>query len=145
MERALAGVDEALNRLEARFDGKTLPNRFQQALNRANDLAERGHEAREAGRLRAALGTSLAAADLVRALSPRYQAFTAIQRASRAFDAAWNAVRADVTEAEAKELREARRYLGAAKEAYAARSFREAVMFARESAAISLKVLEGRS
>ena len=145
VDHALAGVDQALARLEARFAGKTLPNRFQNGLNRAEALSEKGHEAREAGRLRVALSASFAAADLVRAISPRYQAFMAIRRASRAFDAAWNAVKADVTEGEAEALREARKYLGAAKEAYTARSYREAVLFARESATISLKVLEGRS
>jgi hypothetical protein len=145
VDHALAGVDQALARLEARFAGKTLPDRFQNALNRAKALSEKGHEAREGGRLRVALSASFAAADLVRAISPRYQAFKAIRRASRAFDAAWNAVKADVTEGEAEALREARKFLAAAKEAYVARSYREAVLFARESATISLRVLEGRS
>jgi len=143
--RALAGVDQALARLDARLAGKTLPDRFQNALNRANALSARGHQALEAGNARVALGAALAAAELVRAISPRYQATMAIRRATRALRAAYEAVKADPTQAETDTLRKARRYLGAARDAFEAKEFREAILFARESATLSLRVLAGRS
>jgi hypothetical protein len=69
----------------------------------------------------------------------------AIQRATRAFKAARDAVAGAPTEAEAQALRKARKLLGEAQESYREREFKKAVRQARASAGLSLDVLVGRS
>jgi hypothetical protein len=142
---ALAGVDQALDRLQARFAGKNVPDRYMQALARVHELSTRGHEALEGGNPGAALRFALRAADGLRAIVPRYQAETAIRRADRAFRAAHDLVASDASDAERDALRKARALLANARDAFRARDFRLAILLARESAAFSLGVLEGRS
>ncbi len=142
--RALAGVDQALARLDARLAGQNPPERFLQALDQVRNLVARGRAALGENP-RAALKAALAAADRLRALVPRYQAEKAIHRADRAFHAAYDLVVADPADAEVQALRRARRLLAAAKDAYRSRDFRVAVRLARESAELSLDVLAARS
>ena len=145
VNRALLGVDQGLARIDERVAGRTLPDRYQNLLDRARALSARGHEALDAGQYRNALGAALSAADLIRSLSIRYQAQKAIQRATWALRAAYDAVDADATQAEIDALRLARRYLGGAREAFEAKEFQKALRFARESGRISLEVLQARS
>jgi hypothetical protein len=142
---ALAGVDQALSRLETRLAGKNIPDRYLQALARIQEMSARGHDALDGGNPRAALRIALRAADGLRAIVPRYQAEVAIRRADRALRAAYDLVVSDATEAERNALRKARALLAAGKEAFRDRDFRLAIILARESTALSLEVLEGRS
>ena len=89
---ALTGVDQALARLDEHLTGKAPPDRMLRILAQAKAQAERGHEALDAERYAAALGAALASADLIRSLSPRFQARKAIERATRALNAAREAV-----------------------------------------------------
>jgi hypothetical protein len=145
VEAALAGVDHALASLQARLAGQTLPDRMQRALQRAQGLADRGRQAMEGGQHRAALGAALASADLLRSLAPRYHAQKAIELAGRALRAAVDAVAGAPTDSEATSLRNARRFLAAANDAFKERDFRKAVRYATESARLSREVLQGRA
>lgn len=144
-EEALAGVDQALSHLGDRFAGKTLPGRIQRILTQAETVAERGHEALAAERYAAALGAALASADLIRSLSPRFQARKAIDRATRAFKAAREAVGDAPTDVEKTALRKALRFRNGALDAYRGKEFRKAWALARKSLALSQEVLKGRS
>jgi hypothetical protein len=127
------------------LEGKTLPDGVQKRLSRARELADRGASALAGGKDRAALGAALAAADLIRSLSPRYRAGKAIQRATRALRAAHDAVKADPSDAEKETLGKAKRTLGAARGAFEGREFGKAFKLAVESARLSLEVLQNRS
>jgi hypothetical protein len=142
---ALTGVDEALSRLDDRFAGKTLPNRIQRTLNQARTLAERGHGALAADRYSGALGAALASADLIRSLSPRFQARKAIDRATRAFEAARQAVGDSPTDDEKAALQKALRLRNGAIDAFKAKQYRNAWTYAQKSVALSLEVLKGWS
>jgi hypothetical protein len=144
-EEGLKGVDSALNRLDERLAGKTLPERMQKALARARTLAERGWGAWNAGNPTGALGAALASADLIRSLSPRYQARRAIERATQALRAARAAVAGDPTEAELTALKKARRYRNGAIKAFELKRWRKAWEYALKSASFSQEVLKGRS
>jgi hypothetical protein len=144
-EEAMTGVDQALSRLGDRFAGMTLPDRIQRILTQAETVAERGHGALAAGRYAAALGAALASADLIRSLSPRFQARKAIDRATRAFKAAREAVGDGPTDAEKTALRKALRFRNGAMDAYKGKKFRKAWTLARKSLALSQEVLKGRS
>jgi hypothetical protein len=144
-DQALEGVDQALARLDAKLAGKDLTERTQKTLDRARALSRRSHEALATDNLRGGLNGALVAADQIRSLSPRYQANKAIERATRAFRAAHEAVKADPTEAESEALGKARGHLKMAREAFEARKFREAVRHASEAGKLSLGVLQGRS
>jgi hypothetical protein len=144
-EQALAGVDQAMARLEAGFAGKNVPDRYLQSLARVQELSGRGHDALEGGNPGAALRLALRAADGLRAIVPRYQAEVAIRRADRVFRAAYDLVATDASDTERDALRRARALLAEAGGAFRARDFRPAILLARESAALSLGVLEGRS
>lgn len=145
VEEALTGVDQALARLDERLAGQTLPDRLRLALQRARTLADRGRAALDAGRHRAALDAALASADVIRSLAPRYQARTAIFVATRALRAAVGAVAESPTEAEATSLRNARRFLLAAHDAFEAGQFQRALRYAKESIRLSREVLQGRA
>jgi len=142
---ALEGVDQALARLDANLVGRELTERIQKTLDQAHALSGRGHEALAAGNLRGALNVSLVASDQIRSLSPRYQAGKALERATRAFRAAHEAVKADPTAVESEALQKAKGHLNKAKEAFEARKFREAIRHATESSKLSLGVLQGRA
>jgi tetratricopeptide (TPR) repeat protein len=144
-EEALAGVDGALATLDARLAGAPVPDRIQQALQRAHTLADRGRGALEQGQHRAALGAALASADVIRSLAPRYQAQKAMEVATRALRAAVEAVAGSPTDAEAASLRNARRFLAAAQDAFKAGQFQRAIRYATESARLSREVLQGRA
>jgi hypothetical protein len=144
-EEALAGVDGALASLDARLAGATVPDRIQLALQRAHALADRGRAALEQGRHRAALGAALASADVIRSLAPRYQAQKAMDVAARALRAAVDAVAGSPTDAEAASLRNARRFLAAARDAFEAGQFQRAIRYSTESAKLSREVLQGRA
>ncbi|MFH1763001.1 MAG: hypothetical protein ABIF09_02310 [Gemmatimonadota bacterium] len=144
-DEALTGVNQALSRLDDRLAGKTLPDRIQETLDRAKALAERGHAGVAAERYAAALGAALASADLIRSLSPRFQAGKAIDRATRAYKAAREAVAVDPTEDEKTDLKKALRLVNGAKDAYEGKEFRKAGNLAGQSLAFSLEVLKGRS
>lgn len=141
---ALAGVDQALARLSERFAGKVLPDRKQRILQGARNQAERGHAAMAEGRPAAALGAALASADLIRSLSPRFQARKAIERATRSYEAARTAVGDSPTEAEITALKKALRFRKAAVEAFQAKRYRMARTYALNSIALSQEVLQGR-
>ena len=89
-------------------------------LREAHQQARKGKEAWDADRYAAALGHALASAELIRSLSPRYQARKAIERAENLYKAATEAVAGDPTDEEAAALRKARRYLKGAIEAFKA-------------------------
>ena len=145
-DTALQGVDLALARLEARIAGKTIPDRYRRALAQVHNLSERGHLALEAGNDPAGLNAALIAADLLRAIVPRYHAERAIQWATRAYSTAQDLVSGnEPTDQEKAALRQARGLLKEAKEAFRTREFRESVRLAKASASLSLGVLEGRS
>jgi HEPN domain-containing protein len=144
-DQALEGVDQALARLDAKLAGKELTERIRKTLDRAHALFERGDEALASGNLRRALNVALVAADQIRSLSPRYQANKAIERATRAFRAAHEAVKANPTEVESEALGKARGHLKEAREAFEARKFREAIRHASEAGKLSLGVLQGRN
>jgi hypothetical protein len=145
VDQALAGVDQGLARIEKALAGRTLPDRYRKGLDWAHALSARGHVALDAGQYRHALGAALSAADVLRALSVPYQAQKAIHRATRALSAAYEAVKADPTQAETNALRRARRFLRAAKEAFDAKNFQKAFRLATESGKLSLEVLRARS
>jgi tetratricopeptide (TPR) repeat protein len=142
---ALAGVEGALASLDARLAGATVPDRIQQALQRAHALADRGRLALEQGHHRAALGAALASADVIRSLAPRYQAEKGLDVAARALRAAVDAVAGSPTDAEATSLRNARRFLAAGRGAFEAGQFERAIRYATESARLSREVLQGRA
>jgi hypothetical protein len=142
---AMAGVDQALSRLDDRFAGKVLPERFQKTLNHAKTLAERGQGALAAERYATALGAALASADLIRSLSPRFQARKAIDSASKALNAAAEAVGGDPTDAEKAALQKARRLRNGAIDAFKGQEYRKAWNMALQSFALSREVLQGRS
>lgn len=142
---ALAGVDQALARLDEHLSGQTPPARVLRILAQAKAQAERSHEALDAGRYAAALGAALASADLIRSLSPRYQARKAIERATRALNAAREAVGDGPSIDEKAALDKARRLRNGAIGAYEGKEFRKALKLAGQSLALSLKVLKGRS
>jgi hypothetical protein len=144
-EEALAGVDGALASLDARLAGATVPDRIQLALQRAHALADRGRLALEQGQHRAALGAALASADVIRSLAPRYQAEKGLDVAARALRAAVDAVAGSPTDAEAASLRNARRFLASARDAFEAGQFQRAIRYATESARLSREVLQGRA
>lgn len=144
--RALAGVDLALERLETRLSGKAIPDRYRKALDRVALLSGRGHLALESGNPRGALQAALNAAELLRAIVPRYQAERSVFRANRAYSAAMDLVaNNDPTREEKEALQKARSLLAEAKAAFRDRDYRTAILFARESASLSLGVLAGRS
>jgi len=142
---ALSGVDQALAQLDVRFAGKTLPDRMQKALERATTFANRGHEALDSERYAAALGAALASADHIRSLSPRFQARKAIDRATRAYQAARAAVGDNPTEDEKTALKKASRFRNGAIDAFKNKAFRKAWTYAKRSIALSQEVLKGRS
>jgi hypothetical protein len=144
-EEALNGVDQGLARLDGRIAGRTLPGRIQKIVNQARAQADRGHEALAAERYAGALGAALASADLIRSLAPRFQARESIERATRAFNAAREAVEADPTEDETAALNKARRLRNAATDAFEAKEYRRAWNLAHQSLALSQQVLQGRS
>jgi len=144
-DEALTGVGQALSRLDERFAGKTLPAHLQRILNQAKTLAERGHGALAVERYAAALGAALASADLIRSLSPRFQARKAIDWATRAYKAAREAVAIDPTEDEKTALRTAARFRNWAIDAFKGTDYRKAWTLARKSLALSQEVLKGRS
>ena len=142
---ALAGVDQALANLETRLAGQMLPDRIRQALQRAHAMADRGRTALDAGQYRAALGAALASADVIRSLAPRYQAQKAMEGATRTLRAAVDAVAGSPSDVEASALRNARRLLAAAHDAFKAREFHKAIRYAMESTRLSREVLQGRA
>lgn len=142
---ALEGVNQALDRLAERLEGKTLPDGARKRLSRARELAAASHAALTEAKGRAALGAALAAADLIRSLSPRYRARKAIERSTRAFKAAYEAVKADPSEAERRQLKRARRFLGAARAAFEDKGYGKALKLAIESAKLSLEILRARA
>jgi HEPN domain-containing protein len=142
---AVAGVDGAMARLEAHLAGKTLTEGMTRRLNRARTVTAGAHEALAAGNHLRALNGALVAADLIRSFSPRYQARKAIERATRAFRAAYELVKNDATDQEKAALRQARTHLDAAKGAFGEKKFRLAKRYANASAKLSLEVLQGRS
>ncbi len=142
---ALTGVDQALSRLDGRLAGKTLPDRIQKVLARAKGLAERGHGAMAEERYAAALGAALASADLIRSLSPRFQARKAIDRATRAFKEAREAVGDGPSEEEKTALQKARRLGNGAIDAFKGKEYRRAWTLARKSMGFSQEVLKRRS
>jgi hypothetical protein len=141
---AMAGVNQAIARLEDRIEGKSVPDRVRRIMARAKELAARGQYALDEQHYAAALGAALAAADVIRSLSPRYQARKAIERANRAFNAARNAVAGSATPDEITALRQAHRALNAAREAFKAKEYRKAWNYAHRSMGLSLGVLNGR-
>lgn len=143
--QAAAGVRQALQRMDQRLSGKALPDRQQAALDRARKFSVRSQMTLANGQHRASLGFALAAADLIRGLSPRYQARKAIERSTRVYMAAVDAVKADTTPEEADTLKKARRLLAAAKTALDAREFGKAFRKAVASAELSLGVLRARA
>jgi len=145
VDEALTGVDQALLLLDQRFAGKTLPDRMERVLNQAKTLAERGHAAVAAERYAGALSAALGSADLIRSLSSKYRARKAIERADLGFKAAKEAISVDPTDGEKATLKKAMRLLNLAKDAFKAKEYQKAWARARESAALSQKVLEGRS
>lgn len=144
-DEALKRVDEALARLDNRFAGETLPDRIQRVLSQAKGQAERGHGALAVERYATALGAALASADLIRSLSPRFQARKAIDWATRAYKAAREAVAIDPTEDEKTALRKAARFRNGAIDAFKDTEYRKAWTLARKSMALSQEVLKGRS
>ncbi len=142
---ALTGVGQALERLDERFAGQTLPNRMLRILAKAQAQAERGKGALEAERHAAALGAALASADLIRSLSPRFQARKAIDRATRAYKAAREVVGDAPTDDEKTALKKARRFRNGAIEAFKGSHYRKAWTLAQKSLALSQEVLKGRS
>lgn len=145
VDEALAGVDHALDRVQERFAGKVLPARMQTILAMAEARADAAHAARENDRLAAALGAALASADLIRSLSPRYQARKTIDRATRALNAARQAVGTEPTDDEVTSLKKASRLRKAAVEAFKGKEYRKAWNYAQRSLSFSLEVLKGRS
>jgi hypothetical protein len=145
VEEAMAGVDQAISRLEDRFAGKVLPDGMQRAYDRAKALAERGHEALAAENYPGALGAALASADLIRSLSVKYRARKAIERAGKWFQAAKAAVGGSPTEDEVTALKKARRFRNAAVKAYKEKKYRKAWDFGLKSIALSKEVYKGRS
>ncbi len=141
--QALRSVAGALEGLETRFAGRTLPDRMQRTIARAQTLAEQGQAAWDAGNPTGALRAALASADLIRTLSPRFQAREAIDRASRAFQAARELVGDSPTEAEKATLAKAHRFRNAAVAAFEAKKFRKAWEYAGKSLALSRSILEG--
>ena len=144
-DRAVAGVAQAMARLEAHLAGKTLPERITRRVNRARELVTGAQAALGAGNPRRALHGALLAADLIRSFSPRFQAERAIQRATRALRAAYELVKDDATDEEKTALKQARRYLKAARGAFEEKKFLLAKRYANEAASRALEVLEGRS
>jgi len=142
---ALTGVDQALSRLDERFAGKALPDRMQKVLTRAKGMAERGNGALAEERYAAALGAALASADLIRSLSPRFQARKAIERATRSLRAAKEAVGDGPTDDEKAALQKAQRLRNGAIDAFKVKEYRKAWTLARKSMAFSQEVLKGRS
>ena len=135
----------ALARLHEHLNGQTLPDRMLRILARAKAQAGRSHEALGAGRYAAALGAALASADLIRSLSPPFQARKAIERATRALNAAREAVGDGPDDAEKAALGKALRLRNGAIGAYEGKEFRKAWKLAGQSLALSLEVLRGRS
>ena len=144
-DEALAGVDQALGKLAERFAGKTLPDRMAKIYSRAQELAGRGHEAMAAGNPVGALGAALASADMIRSLSPRFQARKAIDRATKALKAAREAVGDAPTDDEKTALRKALRFRDGAVEAFKAKAYGKAWNRALASMGFSHEVLKGRS
>jgi hypothetical protein len=142
---ANTGVKEALSRLGERFAGHVLPGGMQGALDRAKELAGKSQDALTAGNPAAALGAALASADLIRSLSPRFRARKAIDRATRAFQAAKEVVGDGPTGIEKTALQKAQRFRNGAVEAFKVKHFREAWNYAEKSMAFSHEVLKGRS
>ncbi len=142
---ALTGVDQALSRLDERLAGKTPPDRIQKVLTRAKGMAERGNGALAEESYAAALGAALVSADLIRSLSPRFQARKAIERATRSLGAAREAVGDGPTDDEKTALQKARRLRNGAIDAFKGKEYRKAWTLARKSMAFSQEVLKGRS
>ena len=142
---ALAGVNQAIVRLDERLAEKSLPTRIERMLDRIHSMADASGATLSEGNHRRSLVISLNAATMIRALSPRYQAHKAIQRATRALEAAFTAVGDTPNEDEVSALRRARRLLRSARDAFAAKEYRKAMRRATESTRISLEVIQDRS
>jgi hypothetical protein len=142
---SLAGVHHALVGLADRLP-ENIPDRMKKILREAHGLFRRGKTAWENGRPVAALGAALASADLIRTLSPRFQARMAIDRANRALKAAREAVAGtDLTTEEETALKKAHRFRNGAVKAFKAKKYRKAWNYARESIGFSRWVLQQRS
>jgi hypothetical protein len=142
---SLTGVRAALDRLQAHVGDRPVPDRVQKTINRAEALWTRGTSAMAGGNPVGALGAALASAELIRSLSPRYQARRAIERATRALGAAVRAVGDGPTTEERTALQKARRFRNAAIDAFEGRKYRKAWTYARNSLELSLAVLKGRT
>ncbi len=139
---SLRGVQNALVQIHSGIGDRPIPDRVRNTLHRARTVFQRGVAAMEAGNPVGALGAALTSAELIRSLSPRYQARRAIERANRAFEAARNAA-GDAPDANfAEALRQAHRFLGGAVEAFRVKKYREAFGLARKSLEISQEVLK---
>ncbi len=142
---SLAGVHHALVGLSDRLP-ENIPDRMKKTLREAHGLFRRGKNAWDNERPVAALGAALASADLIRTLSPRFQARRAIDRANRALKAAREAVEGtELTSEEEAALKKAHRFRNGAIEAFKEKKYRKAWNYARESIDFSRWVLQQRS
>jgi hypothetical protein len=139
---SLAGVHHALVGLADRLP-ENVPDRMKRTIREAHGLFRRGKEAWENGRPVAALGAALASADLIRSLSPRFQARKAIERATRALKAVREAAAGKELKPEWESaLKKAYRFRNGAIDAFKAKQYRKAWTYAQNSLRHSRWVLQ---
>jgi hypothetical protein len=142
---AVAASAAGLTRIEARLEGRDVPERITKRVARIGELVAGGQVHLAAGEPVAALHQALAAAEAIRHLSPRYLARRWIRTATELLRGAIAAVGDAPTEEEARALRRAHRLLAVARDELAAGRPLRAAEAARRSARLSGGVLHGRA
>jgi HEPN domain-containing protein len=145
VERAIAGSEAGLTRLQGHLDGREVSEGVARRLAKVVEAVGKSQEKLAAGQPVVALHHALDAAQRIRHFSPRYIARKQIGRAREVIKQAVAAVGDAPTEEEAKSIRRARRLLGTAQEEFKAHRYNRARSAAQRSARLSWGVVNGRA
>lgn len=133
-----------LRRIEGFLEGRDVPPALASAVARIAAGVALAQSRLEAGEPLAALRISLASAEAIRNLNPRYQAHTRIGAAAAALQQAVAAVQGTPSDAERDLLRASKALIDTAREMFGAQRYAVAFQLAQRAQGLAWTVMQGR-